>query len=81
MIWKCPVFCDSQSAIFLTKDQMFHERTEHINVRYHFVCDIVARGDIAVSKVSTHDNLADMLMKTLPIAKFEHYLNLVSVDC
>ncbi|KAG8491178.1 hypothetical protein CXB51_014420 [Gossypium anomalum] len=31
------VFCDSQSAIFLTKDQMFHERTKHIDVRYHFV--------------------------------------------
>ncbi|KAG8478903.1 hypothetical protein CXB51_028748 [Gossypium anomalum] len=29
------VFCDSQSAIFLTKDQMFHERTKHIDVRYH----------------------------------------------
>ncbi|KAG8501913.1 hypothetical protein CXB51_004578 [Gossypium anomalum] len=40
------VFCDSQSAIFLTKDQMFHERTKHIDVRYHFVRDIIARGDI-----------------------------------
>ncbi|KAG8481083.1 hypothetical protein CXB51_025814 [Gossypium anomalum] len=33
------VFCESQSAIFLTKDQMFHERTKHIDVRYHFVRD------------------------------------------
>ncbi|KAG8477637.1 hypothetical protein CXB51_031043 [Gossypium anomalum] len=40
------VFCDSQSAIFLTKDQMFHERTKHIDVRYHFVRDIIASGDI-----------------------------------
>ena len=31
------VFCDNQSAIFLTKDQMFHDRTKHIDVRYHFV--------------------------------------------
>ncbi|KAG8475340.1 hypothetical protein CXB51_032188 [Gossypium anomalum] len=45
------VFCDSQSAIFLTKDQMFHERTKHIDVRYHFVRDIIARGDIVVSKI------------------------------
>ena len=75
------VFCDSQSAIFLTKDQMFHERTKHIDVWYHFVRDIVARGDIIVSKVNTYDNLADMLTKTLPIAKFEHCLNLVSVGC
>ena len=30
------LFCNSQSAIFLTKDQMFHEKTKHIDVRYHF---------------------------------------------
>ncbi|KAG8474901.1 hypothetical protein CXB51_031552 [Gossypium anomalum] len=75
------VFCDSQSAIFLTKDQMFHERTKHIDVRYHFVCDIIARGDIVVSKISTHENPADMMTKSLPITKFEHCLDLVGVHC
>ncbi|KAG8481491.1 hypothetical protein CXB51_026341 [Gossypium anomalum] len=72
------VFCDSQSAIFLTKDQMFHERTKHIDVRYHFVRDIIARGDIVVSKTSTHENPADMMTKSLPITKFEHCLDLVN---
>ncbi|KAG8499034.1 hypothetical protein CXB51_005442 [Gossypium anomalum] len=75
------VFCDSQSAIFLTKDQMFHERTKHIDVRYHFVRDIIARGDIVVSKISTHKNPADMTTKSLPITKFEHCLDLVGVHC
>ena len=36
-------------------------------------------GDIIVSKVSTHDNLEDMLPKSLPMTKFEHWLNLVGV--
>ncbi|KAG8496686.1 hypothetical protein CXB51_007936 [Gossypium anomalum] len=75
------VFCDSQSAIFLTKDQMFHERTKHIDVRYHFVRDIIACGDIVVSKISTHENPADMMTKSLPITKFEHCLDLVGVHC
>ncbi|KAG8471889.1 hypothetical protein CXB51_036391 [Gossypium anomalum] len=75
------VFCDSQSAIFLTKDQMFHERTKHIDVRYHFVRDIIARGDIVVSKMSTHENPADIMTKSLPITKFEHCLDLVGVHC
>ncbi|KAG8497793.1 hypothetical protein CXB51_007423 [Gossypium anomalum] len=75
------VFCDSQNAIFLTKDQMFHERTKHIDVRYHFVRDIIARGDIVVSKISTHENPADMMTKSLPITKFEHCLDLVGVHC
>ncbi|KAG8479376.1 hypothetical protein CXB51_029148 [Gossypium anomalum] len=71
------VFCDSQSVIFLTKDQMFHERTKHIDVRYHFIRDIIARGDIVVSKISTHENPADMMTKSLPITNFEHCLDLV----
>ncbi|KAG8482489.1 hypothetical protein CXB51_024203 [Gossypium anomalum] len=75
------VFCDSQSTIFLTKDQMFHERTKHIDVRYHFVCDIIARGDIVVSKISTHENPTDMMTKSLPITKFEHCLDLIGVHC
>ncbi|KAG8488904.1 hypothetical protein CXB51_016855 [Gossypium anomalum] len=75
------VFCDSQSAIFLTKDQMFYERTKHIDVRYHFVRDIIARSDIVVSKISTHENPTDMMTKSLPVTKFEHCLNLVGVHC
>jgi hypothetical protein len=36
------LFCESQSAIYLTKDQMFHERSKHIDVKYHYVRDVVA---------------------------------------
>ena len=38
------LYCDSQSAIYLTKDQMFHERTKHIDVKYHYVRDVVVQG-------------------------------------
>ena len=75
------IFYDSQSAIFLTKDQMFHERTMHIDIRYHFVREIIARSDIMVRKISTPDNPADMMTKTLPSAMFEHCLDLVGVSC
>ena len=75
------VFCDSQSAIFSQKDQMFHERTKHINVRYHFVREVIAHGDIVVSKVSTHDNPADMMTKALLVTKFEYCIDLVGARC
>ncbi|CAI9777463.1 unnamed protein product [Fraxinus pennsylvanica] len=73
------VYCDSESAIFLNKHQIFHERTKHINVMYHFVCDVIANGDIVVRNVDTKNNPTDMMTKSLSIDKFEHYLNLVGV--
>jgi hypothetical protein len=73
------IFCDSQSAICLTKDQMFHERTKHIDVRYHFIQGVIAQGDIKVCKISTHDNPEDMMTKSVPTTKFELCSNLISV--
>ena len=75
------LFCDSQIAIFLTKDKMLHERTKHIDVTYHFVHEIIIRGDIVVSKVGTQENPAYMMTKLLPIAKFVHCSNLVGLGC
>ena len=74
------VFCDNQSAIFLSKDQMFHDRTKHIDIRYHFVRDIIEKGDCVVEKIHTDDNPADMFTKSLPIAKFKLCLDLVGIS-
>ena len=71
------VFCDSQSAIFLSKYQMFHERTKHTDVHYHFVRGVIAHDDIIVCKVNTHDNPANITTKKLPVTKFKHCLDLV----
>jgi hypothetical protein len=73
------IHCDSQSAIYLTKDQMFHERTKHIDVRYHFIRGVIAEGDVMVYKINTRDNFADMLTKPVPGAKFELCSGLVGI--
>ena len=70
------VFCDSQSAICLAKDQVHHERTKHIDVRYHFLRD---EKRIEVKKVGTADNPADMFTKSVPQSKFQHCLDLLNV--
>jgi hypothetical protein len=73
------LFSDSQSAIYLTKDQMFHERTKHIDIKYHYVRDIVAQGKLKVCKISTHDNPADMMTKPVHVSKFELCSSLVGI--
>ena len=44
------VYCDNQSAIHLAKNQFFHKRSKHIDVRLHFVRDIIVVRDIGVGK-------------------------------
>lgn len=51
------IFYNSQSVIFLMKDQALHEMMKLIDVRYHFVCEVIVRGDISINKISTHYNL------------------------
>ncbi|KAJ4713215.1 Retrovirus-related Pol polyprotein from transposon TNT 1-94 [Melia azedarach] len=70
------VYCDSLSAICLAKDQVHHERTKHIDVRYHF---LRSEKRIKVNKVGTTDNPADMFTKPVPHSKFQHCLDLLNV--
>ena len=60
--------------------QMYHERTKHINVRYHYIRDVVAEGNLKVCKISTHDNPADMMTKPVPTNKFELCSGLVGTS-
>jgi hypothetical protein len=73
------VLCDSQSAIHLAKNQVHHARTKHIDVRFHFVREIMEEGDILLQKIGTADNPADMLTKVVTGAKFKHCLGLANI--
>ena len=77
---KITVFCDSQSAIHLTRHQAHHERTKHVDIRYHFIRDILDKEQAEVLKVETEDNPADMITKVLPGNKFEYCLKLINHD-
>jgi hypothetical protein len=50
---------------------MITEKSKHIDIRYHFVRDIIEKGLVKVCKISTHNNPDDMMMKNVHVAKFE----------
>ena len=47
---------------------MFHERTKHIDVKLHFVRDVMLKGEVVVEKIHTNGNLANMLTKALALS-------------
>ena len=62
--------CDNQGAIFLARNES-STRTKHVDVRYHFIRDLVEQGIIQLEYVNTKENTADMLTKNLPTEQFE----------
>ena len=57
--------CDNQSAIMLAQNPVFHAMT-HIQVRYHFIIDVIDSKRIEFVSVQIDDNPTDLLMKGLP---------------
>ncbi|GJW72612.1 copia protein [Tanacetum coccineum] len=60
-----PIMCDNKGAINLSKNPVQHSRTKHIEIRHHFLRDNVKKGNISIEKVSSEDNIADILTKPL----------------
>lgn len=58
------IYCESQSAV-CSKNQTFHERTKHIDVRYHFIRDVINEGKVNLKKIGTSENAADAFTKRL----------------
>lgn len=71
--------CDSQSAIQLAKNPVFHAKTKHVDVKYHFIREVIEDKQIQLVKVHTTENPADLLTKGLPGDSFAHCRKLLGV--
>ena len=49
------IFCDNQSCIKMTENPVFHDKTKHIEVRYHFIRDMVQKGAIKLKYAPTEE--------------------------
>ena len=75
-----PLFVDNQSAIKLAHNPEFHNRSKHIDVKYHFTRNLIQQGDISVDYVPTDKQAADCLTKPLLKTKFEEMKQLIGIN-
>jgi len=75
------IFCDNLSSIRLAENLVFHARTKHIEVHYHYIREKVLEGEIIMVPTKTEEQTADILTKSLNKAKFEKFREALGMVC
>ena len=57
----------------LSEILVFHDKSKHIEIKYHYIKDMVQRGAVKLPYVVTDEQIADVLMKPLARVKFEYF--------
>jgi hypothetical protein len=65
-----PIFCDNRGAIDFTFNAGYHARSKHIDMRHHFIRDLVTSHEVSVHHCASEDNLADIFTK--PLTRTQH---------
>ena len=74
------LFVDNQSAIQLVKNPVYHKRTKHIDIRYHFIREKIENGDIAVEYVPSKEQKTDIFTKALPRERFRKLCEMLNLQ-
>ena len=76
------LWCNNVFTLAIASNPVFHARTKHIEVDYHFFREQVFRRDLQVKYIATSDQLADVFTKSLPSSRFVFLRSkiMVSID-
>ena len=77
---KVSIYNDSQSAQKLIFNPVFHKRTKHIDIRYHFIRDIVANDLFSICYMPSEEMCADVLTKSLSYIKHDKFIRLLGLS-
>jgi len=73
------IICDNSSTIQLSKNPVFHEKSKHIDVRFHFLRDLVNEGVVELSHCSSQNQIVDIMTKPIKLEQFEKLRGMLGV--
>jgi hypothetical protein len=67
------IHCDNQSCVKLSANPVSHDSTKHVEIKYHYICDIVQRKAVRVENLPIDEQITDVLTKPLARSKFVYF--------
>ena len=74
------LYCDNISSIQLVNNLVFHARTKHFEVHYHYIREKVLAREIDLVYVNTHEQVADIFTKSLGAEKQHRFRSMMGVQ-
>lgn len=73
------VWCDNRSCIAIAKNPVLHKRTKHIDVKFHFIHELVTENTIQLAFCNSEEQLVDMFTKCLDAKKLYKFRDRLSI--
>jgi hypothetical protein len=73
------IHCDNQSCVKLIENPIFDDRSKHIEIKYHYIREMVERRAVELQYTSTDEQIANILTKPLSRVKYEYFRDKLGV--
>ena len=74
-----PISCDNQGAIFVSSNPVTERRSKHIDIRFHYIRDVIERKLVQVFYLEGEENPADFFTKNLGLVKFAKFRQMLGL--
>ena len=68
------LYCDNMAALAYANDLKYHGKTKHIQIRYHFVRDMITQNEVVLKHISTNEMVADPFTKPIAMDAFVRHM-------